>query len=410
MAAAVFRGPFRALASPRFTVYWVAQGISVVADRAYLVAFALQLGVVEGRSDLLAVSLAANGLAFALPMLVLGAVVDRIGPRLGIMAGDVIRFGATLVLAAAVSAGDVAGWLWVLTAALVGIGEAFFYPAFGAATPLLVSEDRLASANGLRLGAQYVGSTIGPLVVGVLLAADRLAVVFWAQALTFLIAAAAAVVIPRRRPPERRRARRSTLRDAGAGIRFVLAQSYLLVAVGVLFVNVLLLDPSRFVFLPLHAADPDGLGLGPAGFAWLAAAGGVGAIAGSLYWGRRERGPGERVRAFVGSTLLLGAGWAMAGLPWTVPAFLGMAVAGFGIPGANVVLYAALQARVAREYLGRTFAVVETATYIGGPLGFLVAPLLVGQVEPGLVVALAGAGIAASGLVAAVWLRGLDHA
>jgi len=408
MSAAVFRGPFRALASPRFTVYWIAQGISVVADRAYLVAFALQLGVVEGRSDLLAVSLAANGLAFALPMLVLGAVVDRIGPRLGIMAGDVIRFGATLVLAVAITGGDVAGWLWVATAALVGVGEAFFYPAFGAATPLLVPADRLASANGLRLGAQYVGSTIGPLVVGVLLAADRLALVFWAQALTFLIAAAAAVAIPRHRPPERRRSHRSTLRDAGAGIRFVVAQRYLLVAVGVLFVNVLLLDPSRFVFLPLHAADQDGLGLGAAGFAWLAAAGGAGAIAGSLYWGRRERGPGERVRAFVGSTLLLGAGWAMAGLPWTLPAFIGMAVAGFGIPGASVVLYAALQARVPRAYLGRTFAVVETATYVGGPLGFLVAPLLVGQVAPGLVVVLAGAGIAASGLVAAVWLRGLD--
>jgi MFS family permease len=408
MSAAVFRGPFRALASPRFTVYWIAQGISVVADRAYLVAFALQLGVVEGRSDLLAVSLAANGLAFALPMLVLGAVVDRIGPRLGIMAGDVIRFGATLVLAVAITGGDVAGWLWVATAALVGVGEAFFYPAFGAATPLLVPADRLASANGLRLGAQYVGSTIGPLVVGVLLAADRLALVFWAQALTFLIAAAAAVAIPRHRPPERRRSHRSTLRDAGAGIRFVVAQRYLLVAVGVLFVNVLLLDPSRFVFLPLHAADQDGLGLGASGFAWLAAAGGAGAIAGSLYWGRRERGPGERVRAFVGSTLLLGAGWAMAGLPWTLPAFIGMAVAGFGIPGASVVLYAALQARVPRAYLGRTFAVVETATYVGGPLGFLVAPLLVGQVAPGLVVVLAGAGIAASGLVAAVWLRGLD--
>src|SRR5204862_351203 len=81
----------------------------------------------------------------------------------------------------------------------------------------------------------------------------------------------------------RRGSRRSTLRDAGAGIRFVFAQRYLVVAVAVLFVNVLLLDPSRFVFLPLHAADPDGLGLGAAGFAWLAAAGGIGAVAGSLY-------------------------------------------------------------------------------------------------------------------------------
>jgi MFS family permease len=409
MAAAVFRGPFRALASPRFTVYWVAQGVSVIADRAYLIAFALQLGVIEDRAGLLALALALNGLAFAVPMLLFGAVVDRIGPRAGIMAGDMIRFGATLWLAAAVSAGETAAWMWISAAVLVGLGEAFFYPAFGAATPLLVSEDRLASANGLRLGAQYVGSTVGPLLVGGFIAAGRLEVVFWAQALTFLIAAAAAVAIPARIPERRSRQRPSMLREAVEGVRFVLQRRYLVVAVGVLFVNVLLLDPSRFVFLPQHAASADGLGLGSEGFAWLAAAGGLGAIAGSLYWGRRERAAGERVRAFAGSTVLLGVGWAMAGLPSAPAAFLGIAIAGFGIPGATVVLYAALQARVRTEQLGRTFAVVETATYIGGPLGFAVSPLLVDRVDPGLVVIASGLGIALSGLLAALWLKGLDR-
>ena len=408
MATAVFRGPFRALASPRFTVYWVAQGVSVIADRAYLVAFALQLGLIEDRAGLLALALALNGVAFALPMLLLGAVVDRIGPRAAIMVGDLIRFGATLFLAAAVTGGETAAWMWISAAVLVGLGEAFFYPAFGAATPLLVPEDRLASANGLRLGMQYVGSTIGPLLVGGLLAAGRLDVVFWAQALTFLIAAAAAVAIPARGPVRRIR-RASMLSEAADGVRFVLQRGYLVVAVAVLFLNVLLLDPSRFVFLPRHAASPDGLDLGSVGFAWLAAAGGLGAIVGSLYWGRRERGAGERVRAFAGSTLLLGAGWAMAGLPWAPAAFGGMAIAGFGIPGASVVLYAALQARVRTEHLGRTFAVVETATYVGGPLGFAVSPLLVDRVDPGLVVMASGLGIAVSGLIAAVWMKGLDR-
>ena len=183
---------------------------------------------------------------------------------------------------------------------------------------------------------------------------------------------------------------------------------YLVVAVAVLFVNVLLLDPSRFVFLPLHAADPSGLDLGTSGFAWLAAAGGLGAIVGSLYWGRRERGPASGCARSSAPRCCSASAGRWPGCRGRRPAFVGMAVAGFGIPGANVVLYAALQARVARAYLGRTFAVVETATYIGGPLGFAVAPLLVGRVEPGLVVVVAGVGIAVSGLVAAVWLRGLD--
>ncbi len=343
-------------------------------------------------------------------MLLLGAVVDRIGPRAAIMVGDVIRFGATLFLAAAVTAGETGAWMWISAAVLVGLGEAFFYPAFGAATPLLVPEDRLASANGLRLGVQYVGSTIGPLLVGGLLAAGRLDVVFWAQALTFLIAAAAAVAIPGRVPARRVR-RPSMLREAYDGIRFVLQRGYLVVAVAVLFVNVLLLDPSRFVFLPQHAASPAGLDLGSEGFAWLAATGGLGAIVGSLYWGRRERGRG-RARAGVrrAPPLLLGVGWAMAGLPWAPVAFAGMAIAGFGIPGASVVLYAALQARVRVEHLGRTFAVVETVTYVGGPLGFAISTLLVDRVDPGLVVFAAGIGIALSGLAAALWMKGLDRA
>ena len=138
--------------------------------------------------------------------------------------------------------------------------------------------------------------------------------------------------------------------------------------------------------------------------------GGLGAIVGSLYWGRRERGRGERVRAFAGSTVVLGVGWAMAGLPWPPVAFAGMAIAGFGIPGASVVLYAALQASVRVEHLGRTFAVVETATYVGGPLGFAISPLLVDRVDPGLVVFAAGIGIALSGLAAALWMKGLDRA
>ena len=256
MAAAVFRGPFRALASPRFTVYWVAQGVSVIADRAYLVAFALQLGVIEDRAGLLALALALNGVAFALPMLLFGAVVDRIGPRAGIMTGDVIRFGATLFLAAAITAGETAAWMWISAAVLVGLGEAFFYPAFGAATPLLVPEDRLASANGLRLGAQYVGSTVGPLLVGGFIAAGRLEVVFWAQAADLPDRRRRGRRDPAPRIPERRRRKRpSMLREAAEGVRFVLRRGYLVVAVAVLFVNVLLLDPSRFVFLPQHAAS-----------------------------------------------------------------------------------------------------------------------------------------------------------
>jgi hypothetical protein len=54
--------------------------------------------------------------------------------------------------------------------------------------------------------------------------------------------------------------------------------------------------------------------------------------------------------------------------------------------------------------------VVETVTYVGGPLGFAISTLLVDRVDPGLVVFAAGIGIALSGLAAALWMKGLDRA
>src|SRR5215210_1755065 len=119
MVTAMLRGPFRALGSPRFAILWAAQALSVVADRAYLVAFALQLGVLDGRPGLLAAALAVSSLCLTLPML----------------------------LAVAVSGGGAPAWLWIVVAGLVGLGDSLFYPAFGAVVPELVDREHLASAN-----------------------------------------------------------------------------------------------------------------------------------------------------------------------------------------------------------------------------------------------------------------------
>ncbi|MDX6376339.1 MAG: hypothetical protein QOE98_642 [Gaiellaceae bacterium] len=49
------------------------------------------------------------------------------------------------------------------------------------------------------------------------------------------------------------------------------------------------------------------------------------------------------------------------------------------------------------------------AAVFRGPFRALASPRLIGRVDPGLVVIGSGAGIALSGLVAAVWLEGLDR-
>jgi hypothetical protein len=398
MATAVLSGPFRALASPRFATYWGAQALSMIADRAYLAAFAIQLGVVEHRPGAAGVAFAANAVCFVVPMMVAGAAVDRFGTRVTIMGADLLRFAATLLLASCFTAGTATPAIWIATAALLGFGESLFYPAFGAVVPALVPADRLSSANGLRSTAQMVGSTAGPLLVVSGVATGHVGAIFWAQTATFAVAAVAALAIPRQ-TARADGAGPGLLREAIEGARWSSGQRYL-VGVAVLFlVGNVCIDGPRMIALPLHAAAADGLDIGVAGFAWLAAVGGAGAFFGSLYWGRRERAAGERVLALGGAMLLEGGGWALAGASVPGVAFLAMFVAGFGIVGSAIVVYSALQARVPPARLGRTFAFLETVTYVGGPVSYLAVGALVGVVAPGAILVWSGAAIMLAGFV-----------
>jgi MFS family permease len=410
MASGVLRGPLRALGSPRFATYWGAQALSAVADRAYLVAFTVQLAVVESRPGLLALSLAVNALCFTLPMPFAGALIDRVGTRPVLLAADLTRFVGTFLLAAAFSRGDVPDGLWVATAAIVGLGESMFWPGFTAAIPTLAGTERLASANSLRQVAHFTGSLTGPVIVGVLVANNHMSWAFWAQAVTFLIAAAAAVVVPRHVGHGAPQETQHLLRSVLAGLRFVFRQSWIVLIITFMFLENLFTEGSRFVLLPLHASSASGLDLGTAGFAWLAAASGIGALAGSLYFGRRERGSGERVRTFVGSLLVCGIGWTLLGTDVTPLAFTGMALSGFGIAGESIVGYSAVQARVEGGLLGRTSAALDTVVYLSGPISYAAAYAIQGHVDPGTAIIGCGLAIVASGLVAASGvLRPLDE-
>jgi MFS family permease len=397
MAVAATRGPLRALRSRRFAAYWAAQTVSIVADRAYLVAFTVQLGVIDHRPGLLATALATTSITFTAPMLLAGAIVDRLGTRLVLFTGDAIRAAATLALAVGISTGHTPTWLWIIVAGGIGLGESLFYPGYGTVIAELVSDQHLASANGLRVAAHTFGSTVGPLVTALLVHAHALSIAFWAQGATFLIAAVAAFVIPIRAASSAGMSV-STLRSALEGARYVFRQRWLVVVFAIAFCVNLAIEGPRFVLLPLHAASRNGLGLGASGFAWLAAAGGVGAFAGSLWWGRRERGVGDRARALTICLLLLGVGWCAVGFSSPAVALCAIAIAGVGIAGVDVVQYSVVQVRVPRELLGRTLSLLEVATSCSGPLSYLVAGLLIGVVAPGIVLIAAGAVIIVLGI------------
>jgi hypothetical protein len=105
-----------------------------------------------------------------------------------------------------------------------------------------------------------------------------------------------------------------------------------------------------------------------------------------------------------------GLGFAVCGSDVAVAALVGIAVAGFGVSGEDVVWYSSLQQATPRELLGRTLAFADLASLSTKPASYAVAALCVGVFSPGHVVIVGGIATAVVGaMILAGALRSLDE-
>ncbi len=138
---------------------WGGQTVSVFGDGVYTIAVALEALRISDHASTLAYVEAARVAPFALFLLFAGAVVDRLPRRLVMLGANLLRGGAVAAIAVlvAVHALDVT-WLVVLSAA-VGVGGAFFYPAYRAVMPELLPPDLLTQGNAFNSASQTVGQS-----------------------------------------------------------------------------------------------------------------------------------------------------------------------------------------------------------------------------------------------------------
>jgi DHA3 family tetracycline resistance protein-like MFS transporter len=124
-------GMLRPLRIRDFAFLWTGLTISLMGDGLFLVAIAWQVFELSNTP----VALSAVTFAWSLPMVVFllvgGAVSDRFDRRYVMIAGDLIRAGAIGAMGVLVVTGIVEIWHLVVLAAVYGIGQAFFPPAFG---------------------------------------------------------------------------------------------------------------------------------------------------------------------------------------------------------------------------------------------------------------------------------------
>jgi len=389
------------LAVPGFRALWLGQAAISLAVQAYAVALVWLVLGATGSGVALGAVLTVAAVPRAGLMLVAGALLDRLPPRLVPLAAALVSGGA-VALVAFLALGDLlALWQIFLLAAMLGVADACFFPAALALTARLVDAPRLAPANALIQGSDSLANILGPAGAGLLIGWLGLPAALLATALLYLLGAAGfagiggSAAAPATPAEPFGRAVRDGFRYAWRGVP--IRTSLLVVAglnfsvLGPMLVGGAVLVERRF------GGDATLFGL-------LSAAFGVGMLlgtaAGSL--GRPVRDVG-RLLATVGAGIglcLVALGFA-PGLGAALPLYGGMGL-GFGVAFVRAVTWLQQQAEPAMQ--GRmasllTFAAVATDPFSNALAGVLADWSLTGLFVGAGLLTIATAALVAGGSI-----------
>jgi MFS family permease len=273
----------RSLRHRDYTLLWSGQTVSVLGDGIYTIAIALEALRISDHPATLAYVEASRVAPNALLLLLAGAVVDRLPRRLVVLGANLLRGGAVAAIAALVAAHALNVTGLVVLSAAVGVGDAFFYPAYRAIMPELLPPELLTQGNAFNSASQTVGlSFIGPAIGGVVVALGGTSTAFAIDAGTFAVSALC--LVPMRRVPAPTPSGRSMVADVGQGIRWTMRQRWLwfgILAAGV--ANFAGFSPTA-VTIPLLVRDI--LHQGPVAYGATFAAAGAGGLAAAAVAGR----------------------------------------------------------------------------------------------------------------------------
>src|SRR5712691_3970143 len=267
---------FHAFRSREFRLVWSAQVVSLVGDAAFVTALGWRTFTLAGSAKL-GIVLVCQAVALLTTLLIGGALADRLSRRRLMIVSDLTRLVAVGALAAVDASGHLTFPLLAAFAVVVGLGDGFFYPAFGGMVPLVVEQPSIASANSLVGVARWSSILIGPAFAGFLYHPLGSAAVFAADACSFLVSA---LFVYRTRPRVIETSEREgTIREIASGARYVAGIPWLWVTI-VLFGVVLMLQLApQQVLMPKLVTTQWHRGIGS--YALLTTLMGVGTVTGT---------------------------------------------------------------------------------------------------------------------------------
>jgi DHA3 family macrolide efflux protein-like MFS transporter len=307
-----------------------------------------------------------------------GALVDRWDRRLAMMLSDAVAALMTLLVAGLLLAGRLA--LPVLYAAMTvaSVFGSLRWPAYSAATTLLVSKRQLARASGIDQFGQAASQLLAPAAAGFLLAVIQVPGLLLIDAATYLVALGTLVVarVPPVGAPARPAADRTSLAsEIRTGWRFIMERPGLRHLLLYLAMINLLAGFNAALETPLVLSIASPLQLGV-----VLSLVSAGLLAGSLVMSAHG-GPRRRADGVLGFGLLYGASFLAIGLYAAVPAIAAASfVLMFTVPLINGCSQAIWQSKVPPELQGRVFAVRRMIAQASLPVALVAAGPLADRV------------------------------
>jgi MFS family permease len=320
--------------------------------------------------------------SFATPALLspfAGLIGDRYDRRTVMICSDLLGALCFAAMALLSAPGALVG-----TKVLASALAAPLIPASGAALPAVSAPKDLAWANSRLAIAGTVGSLVGPLAGGLLVAGASGSLVFALNAVTFVISAALVFSIRARLRPEPGERRRRN--GPGVGFAFLVRNPELrrvTVAFAVIFLGI-------GITLPAEIALAAGFGVGASGYGALVALWAAGGLIGARIGGRIERGRHARALLTVAAGGMAIAFFATGGAPLFALALLSMAVGGACEGVWQVAQQFLLQSKAPDAIRSRVLAANEAIAQGGFAGSLLFAGFLVDWLGPRAVFYLAG--------------------
>ena len=393
--SAALRRSFTSLSVPNYRRYFTGQLISLTGNWMQVVAEMWLILSLTGSGLAVGITSALQFLPFLLFGAFGGLLADRVPKRNLLMVTQMLMAVPALVLWGITVSGAVSPWMvWALVF-VRGSVNAIDNPTRQSFAIEMVGPDRVVNAVSLNNAIIHSARILGPAGAGILIATLGVGPCFLLNALSF----GAMIVALRAMNPAELRPAPVASRGRGAvraALRYVARTPALAIPLGMMAV-VGTLGYNFQVILPLLARFSfDG---GAATYAALAAAMGVGSVAGALVAGARGRvGP----RLLIAAAFGFGAVALLAAVAPSVP----LEIAALIPLGAASVTFAAginssLQLAADPAMRGRVMALYSIVFLGSTPIGGPIAGFLSQSIDPRAALVMAGA----AGLAAAVGAR-----